>query len=108
MTPLTRFLAFHAVIGFGIAMLFVAFTLGFDIAGLRTLIAQSQIDWIAAGALIFLLCLIVTSIQISIATNKLHKNNLFARGYRVRFEQKSPLQGSLILQPVRIKSRRIY
>lgn len=71
MTVLTRFLALHALIGFGVAGLFAAMLFGLDVAGLRTLVAQSQVGLIAAGALTFLLCLTFGSVQMGIAIMQL-------------------------------------
>ncbi len=83
MTPLTRFLALHALIGFGIAGLFAAMLFGLDVAGLRSLVVQSSVGWVAASALTFLLCLTFGSVQMGIAIMQLESNDT-QRGSRRR------------------------
>lgn len=105
MTPLTRFLAFHALIGFGIAALFAATLFGFDIAGLRTLVAGSQVGFVAAGALTFMLCLTFGSVQMGIAVMQLDQKNDVPRGGRLRFASLHMPKGAMVMQPVRVRSR---
>jgi hypothetical protein len=105
MTPLTRFLAFHALIGFGIAVLFSGMLFGFDIAGLRTLVAGSQVGFIAASALTFMLCLTFGSIQMGIAIMQLDQKDNTPRGGRLRFATLRMPQGAVVMQPVRVRSR---
>lgn len=83
MTPLTRFLAAHALIGFAVAGLFSGMLFGLDVAGLRTLVAQSQVGLVAAGALTFLLCLTFGSVQMGIAVMQLGSDET-PRGSRRR------------------------
>lgn len=102
MTPLTRFLALHALIGFGIAGLFAAMLFGLDVAGLRSLVAQSPVGWVAAFALTFLLCLTFGSVQMGIAVMQLESNDT-QRGSRRR--ALFGLVPQPVLVPVRVRQR---
>ncbi len=53
MPHLVRFLIRHAVIGFGVALVFVAILLALDALGLRSLMARGPDGWLAAGVLAF-------------------------------------------------------
>lgn len=64
---LVRFLMRHALIGFGIAILFVAALLGVDAKGLRTLMLASPDGLLAAGVLTFAMGLTFSSVQMGIA-----------------------------------------
>lgn len=108
MTPLTRFLALHALIGFGVAGLFAGMLFGLDVAGLGSLILQSQAGVLAAGALTFLLCLTFGSVQMGMAVMQLGADDK-TRGSRQKLL--TDLAGDNLtaaphLVPVRIRSRR--
>lgn len=102
-TPLTRFLARHALIGFGIALLFAGMLLGLDVAGLRTLVTQSPVGLIATGALTFLLGLTFASVQMGIAVMQLEAGNTPA-GTRRRTAPGAIM--SLAAEPVPVRVRR--
>lgn len=67
MPPLARFLLRHALIGFGIAVPFVGMLLWFNVAGLRTLIVESDMGLAAAALLTFFVGLTFGSLQMGIA-----------------------------------------
>ncbi|MGI6247347.1 MAG: hypothetical protein ACOYJQ_16510 [Pseudochelatococcus sp.] len=105
MTPLTWFLVRHALIGFGVALLFAGMLFGLDAAGLRSLVTGSPVGMIAAGALTFLLCLTFGSIQMGVAVMQLgQEEQQPPRGRRLRFAPVSAPAGAPI--PVRVAARR--
>ncbi|MGV6871409.1 hypothetical protein ACUSIJ_01780 [Pseudochelatococcus sp. B33] len=104
MTELTRFLALHALIGFAVAGLFAGLLFGLDVAGLRSLVAQSQAGWIAAGALTFLLCLTFGSVQMGIAVMQLGADER-PRGSRRRVSPARAFGPVPQAVPVRVCSR---
>lgn len=106
MTVLTRFLALHALIGFGVAGLFAGLLFGLDVAGLRSLVAQSQVGWIAAGALTFLLCLTFGSVQMGIAVMQLGAEQT-PRGLRRRPSPGRAFGLAPQAVPVRVRSPRV-
>lgn len=67
MPQLVRFLIRHALIGFAVAIGFVALFLAFDLHGLRTLIVQSPEGLLAAAVLSFAMCLTFGSVQMGVA-----------------------------------------
>lgn len=67
MPHLVRFLLRHAVIGFGVALVFVAILLALDAHGLRTLMMRGPDGWLAAGVLAFAMGLTFGSVQMGVA-----------------------------------------
>ncbi|GGF48946.1 hypothetical protein GCM10007301_05230 [Azorhizobium oxalatiphilum] len=57
----------HALIGFGIAILFVGALLGLDAKGLRTLMLASPDGVLAAGILTFAMGCTFSSVQMGVA-----------------------------------------
>lgn len=104
MTPLTWFLARHALIGFGVAVLFSGMLFWLDAAGLRTLVAASPVGMIAAGALTFLFCLTFGSVQMGIAIMQLADQDERPRGRRLRFRFAPVSLSGGVPQPVRVRA----
>lgn len=67
MPVLVRMLINHALIGFGIAAIFVAGLIWFDMGGLGTLILSSDSGWLALFMLTFFLGLTFGSAQMGFA-----------------------------------------
>ncbi len=67
MPILVRFLLWHALIGFAVALVFVAALLAFDVARLGTLVWASPSGAIALAALTFALGLTFGSVQMGVA-----------------------------------------
>lgn len=65
--PLIRFLIRHALIGFGLAVVFVALLLVFDVGGLAGLMMSSPSGPLAAVVLTFAMGLTFSSIQMGFA-----------------------------------------
>jgi len=64
---LVRFLIRHALIGMGLALLFVAILLALDIGGIATLIFASSSSVLALVILIFSMCVTFSSVQMGFA-----------------------------------------
>ena len=79
-----------------------ALLFGLDVAGLRSLVAQSPVGWVAASALTFLLCLTFGSVQMGIAVMQLESNDT-QRGSRRR--ALFGLVPQPVLVPVRVRQR---
>lgn len=71
MPKLLKFLAFHAGVGFALALASVLIILGLDIAHLHALIMGSEIKWIAIFSLVVLMTITLASIQMGIAVMRL-------------------------------------
>lgn len=67
MPDLARFLAWHALVGFGIAIPFVAMLLWLDVGGLGGLIGGSETGIAEAALLTFFVGLTFGSLQMGIA-----------------------------------------
>ncbi len=67
MPPLILMLMRHAAVGFGIAALFVALLLAFDVGRLRLLITTSETGALALALLTFFLGLTFGSVQMGFA-----------------------------------------
>lgn len=75
MPHLVRFLIRHALIGFCLAVVFVAGLLAFDIASLRSLVMTSSSGGIGVAALTVALCLTFGSLQMGFAVMLLGENS---------------------------------
>lgn len=64
---LVRFLIRHALIGFGLALVFVAILLALDIGGIATLIFASSSSVLALIILVFSMCVTFSSVQMGFA-----------------------------------------
>lgn len=64
---LVRFLIRHAVIGFGLALLFVAILLTLDVGGIGTLIFASSSSGLALAILVFSMGVTFSSVQMGFA-----------------------------------------
>lgn len=73
MPKLLQFLLVHAVIGFGVAGVFVASLILFDIGGFATLAARSDVAPLAVSVLTFFLGLTFASVQMGVAIMLLPK-----------------------------------
>lgn len=67
MSKLHRFLLTHALIGFGIAVVFVGMIFAFDLAGLGSLILRSDVEVLAIFMLIYFMGLTFASVQMAFA-----------------------------------------
>ncbi|MEM1047708.1 MAG: hypothetical protein AAGL24_16230 [Pseudomonadota bacterium] len=67
MSKLHRFLLTHALIGFGIAILFVGMIFAFDLAGLGSLILRSDVEALAIFMLVYFMGLTFASVQMAFA-----------------------------------------
>lgn len=67
MPKLIRFLAFHAAIGFALALAFVVALLGFNVMNMRDLIMTSEVKWVAILALTILMTITFASVQMGVA-----------------------------------------
>ena len=65
--PMVRFLIGHALVGFGLAAMFVAALIGFDIGNIGTVLRQSGLAVPATLLLTFVLGLTFASVQMGIA-----------------------------------------
>ena len=75
MPQLLRFLLRHALIGFGLAILFTGSILVLDMAGLGTLVWNSPLGWVAVAVLTFATGLTFGSAQMGIAVMSLGEEN---------------------------------
>lgn len=75
MPKLLQFLLVHAVIGFGVAGLFVSALILLDIGGFATLVSRSDIAPLAVSVLTFFLGLTFASVQMGVAVMLLPKEN---------------------------------
>jgi hypothetical protein len=84
MPLLIRFLLRHALIGFGIAAIFVAGLMLSDMGGIGTLIANAEAGWLALLMLTFFLGLTFGSAQMGFAvmSGDLHRGDNGRRGKR--------------------------
>jgi hypothetical protein len=82
MDRLPRFLARHALIGFGIALAFVGALLAFDIGGFRSLAAASPSGWLAAIMLAFSTGVTFASLQMGFAIMLLGRDSDDGGGHR--------------------------
>ena len=71
MPRLVKFLIFHALLGFAIALACVLIILAFDVASLRTLIMSSDVKWLAVFALVVLMTITLASVTMGIAVMRL-------------------------------------
>tara|TARA_Y100000052_G_scaffold27549_1_gene36159 strand:- start:6639 stop:6989 length:351 start_codon:yes stop_codon:yes gene_type:complete len=71
MPKLVRFMAFHAGVGFAVALASVTAILAFDISHLRTLILSSDIKWLATLVLVILMTITLASVTMGIAIMRL-------------------------------------
>ncbi|MGF1621337.1 MAG: hypothetical protein ACFCUR_12060 [Rhodomicrobiaceae bacterium] len=101
MPPLIRFLLRHALIGFGIAAIFVAGLMLSDMGGIGTLIANAEAGWLALLMLTFFLGLTFGSAQMGFAvmSGDLHGGDN-GRGGKRQPVRPYPLK----LLPVKIRS----
>lgn len=102
MPTLVRFLARHALVGFGLAVVFVGALLALDVAGLGTLVWRSPDGAMAAAALTFAVGLTFASVQMGIAVMLLGEETDGSSGRR-RFRRFRP---AMALQRVPALSRR--
>lgn len=102
MPTLVRFLARHALVGFGLAVLFVGGLLALDVAGLGTLVWQSPEGAMAAAVLTFAVGLTFASAQMGIAVMLLGEETDGGSGGR-RFRRRIP---AAALQRVPVVARR--
>jgi hypothetical protein len=72
---LVRFLFRHALIGFGLAIVFVGLLLAFDIGGIATLITSSSSGVLATAVLTFSMGLTFSSVQMGFAVMFLAKRD---------------------------------
>lgn len=100
MPLLVRFLVRHAGIGMGVAGLFVALLVAFDVAHLGTLLADSPDGPLAVSVLTFALGLTFGSVQMGFAVMLMSEKEEPTRGGR-----RSRLT-RLVPRPVRITTRR--
>jgi hypothetical protein len=103
MPPLIRFLLRHALIGFGIAAIFVTGLVGADMGGIGTLIVNSEAGWLALFMLTFFLGLTFGSAQMGFAVMSADWDDEDSgrRGRRQR-----PQAYSLKLAPIRVPTSR--
>ncbi len=66
-SQIVRFFVAHALIGYGIAAVFVAILLWFDVAGLGTLVWNSDVGWLAVLMLVLFLGQSFAGLQIGFA-----------------------------------------
>lgn len=109
MPKLVKFLIFHGLIGFAIALASVLLVFIFDIAHLRTLIMTSDVKWLAASALVILMTITLASVTMGIAVMRLPYNDddddLPGGGLR-QHDISGLLLGHHLLQPARANTRR--
>ncbi len=67
MPHLILFLARHALTGFAVAAFFVAAVVGFDVAGVGSMMARSEHGFLLAALLFFKLGLTFASVQMGVA-----------------------------------------
>ncbi|MCR8725306.1 hypothetical protein [Frigidibacter sp. ROC022] len=67
MPELVRLYIRHSLIGFALAALFVALLVGFDIAGLRHLVLETDGGWLAGLVMVMLNGIVFAGVQFSIA-----------------------------------------
>lgn len=75
MPKLLKFLLVNAVIGFGVAVVFVAALIVLDVGGFSTLTARSDVALMAVSVLTFFLGLTFASVQMGIAVMMLPKDD---------------------------------
>ena len=106
MPKLVKFLIFHALLGFVIALAGVLVILALDIASLRTLIMSSDVKWMAAFALIFLMTITIASVTMGVAVMRLpyddDDDDLPGGGLR-QHDIGGLILGHHILQPAKIR-----
>lgn len=103
MPPLIQFLLRHALIGFGIAAIFVGGLMWSDMGGIGTLIANSEAGWLALFMLTFFLGLTFGSAQMGFAvmSGDWDGEDSGRRGTRQPVRPRS-----LKLAPIRVRSSR--
>lgn len=74
MPKLLQFLLVHALIGFGVAGVFVAALILLDVGGFATLTARSDVASLAIAVLTFFLGLTFASVQMGVAVMLLPKD----------------------------------
>jgi hypothetical protein len=67
MPDLVRLYIRHCLIGFALAVVFVAALIGFDVAGLRHLVLETQGGLLAGGVMVVLHGLVFAGVQFAIA-----------------------------------------
>ena len=105
MPKLVKFLIFHALLGFVIALAGVLVILALDIVNLRTLIMTSDVKWMAAFALIFLMTITIASVTMGVAVMRLpydDDDDLPGGGLR-QHDIGSLILGHHILQPAKVR-----
>lgn len=109
MPKLVKFLVFHALLGFAIALASVVVIFALDIASLRTLIMTSDMKWIAAFALIILMTITLASVTMGIAVMRLpyddDDDDLPGGGLR-QHDISGLIMGHHILQPAKARTAR--
>ncbi len=104
MPKLVRFLAFHAGVGFALALVAVIAILGLNVANLGELIMTSSFKWIAILALVVLMTITLASVQMGVAIMCLpyEKDDDNDTGKGLREPQAAHMYATV---PVRVKQR---
>jgi hypothetical protein len=103
MPTLVRFLARHALAGFGLAVVFVGALLALDVAGLGTMVWRSPNGAMAVAALTFAVGLTFASAQMGFAVMLLGEETDGGFGGGRRFRRLRP---AAVLQRVPVVARR--
>ena len=98
MPKLIRLYIKNVLIGFGIAALFVAALIGFDVAGLRHLMLSSPAGWMAIAMMWFANGIVFAGVQFAMAVMALKEDDSGPRGgTRAPVTQMQPV-------PLRVRS----
>jgi hypothetical protein len=80
MPKLVRLYVTHVLIGFGLALAFVALLLGLDVAGLRHLILGTEMGWLGGVMLVAFNGIVFAGVQFGIAVMRLAEDEDPPRG----------------------------
>lgn len=106
MPHLVRFLLRHAAIGIGVAVVFLAALLAFDVAHLGTLVRESPSGLVAVAALAMALGITFGSVQMGFAVMLLGAAGEGPEGGTRAPRGHPPRAPGLRLQPVRVRGSR--
>ena len=98
MPELVRLYIRSVALGFGIAAVFTAGLVWFDVAGIGHLILGSDIGWIAAGMMVFFNGIVFSAVQFAFKVMGMAEDDQTGGGHRSRLPVFAPV-------PVRVEAR---
>lgn len=82
MPKLVRLYIVNVAIGFGLALVFVALLIGFDVAHLRHLVLHTEMGWLAGVMMVMFNGVVFAGVQFAIAVMRLAEPDDGPRGGR--------------------------